>query len=56
MCLREKKNIMQNEVDKVINFSKLRKITLNRKKTKCMLFKPLKNTDYQPQISIDENN
>ena len=45
-------NLLQDEVDQIVSYSQDRKMILNPIKTKAMIFNPLKNYDFLPQISI----
>ena len=45
-------NILQDEVDRILEYSRQRKMVINPIKTKAMLFNPLRSYDFQPQISI----
>ena len=47
-------NILQDMVDSVVQLSKDRNMTISKTKTKAILFNPLRNYDFVPQLSIEE--
>ena len=48
--LRQCDNVMQTELDKLVRYSEDHFMKINYKKTKCMLFNPLKQVDLMPNL------